>query len=187
MVVVGADVHKRTHTFVVDEVGKGLGQLTVSADAKGHDKAMCWSDGELGEDLAWGIEDCRHLSARLGTDLLDAGQAVVRVPPKLMAERRRVARTRAKSDPIDALMVARVVLREPDPPGATHRNRIDPTIDPAPKSLERATTRAQPTELLDSRTGVDARLAPELLPDILFNILTNNTSSPAATGLAAAA
>jgi len=38
MVVVGADVHKRSHTFVaVDEAaGRRLGQLTVKADAKGH-------------------------------------------------------------------------------------------------------------------------------------------------------
>ena len=33
MVVVGADVHKRTHTFVaVDEVGRKLGEKTVQAD-----------------------------------------------------------------------------------------------------------------------------------------------------------
>ncbi|HEY7594655.1 MAG TPA: IS110 family transposase, partial [Actinophytocola sp.] len=32
MVVVGVDVHKRTHTFVaVDEVGRELGQRTVEA------------------------------------------------------------------------------------------------------------------------------------------------------------
>jgi hypothetical protein len=41
MVVVGADVHKRTHTFVaVDEVGRQLGEVTVSADAEGHAKAL---------------------------------------------------------------------------------------------------------------------------------------------------
>jgi transposase len=45
---------------------------------------------------------------------------VVRVPARLMAEQRRTARTRGKSDPIDALAVARAVLREPDLPVATH-------------------------------------------------------------------
>ena len=94
MVVVGADVHKRTHTFVaVDEVGRRLGQLTVKADSTGHDKAVRWARAEFGTEIRWGIEDCRHLSARLEIDLLDAGQAVVRVPPKLMAEQRRTART----------------------------------------------------------------------------------------------
>jgi|GEM_PF-5653111 len=37
MVVVGADVHKRTHTFVaVDEVGRKLGEKVVAATTAGH-------------------------------------------------------------------------------------------------------------------------------------------------------
>jgi len=47
-----------------------------------------------------------------------AGERAVRVPPKLMAGARRSARTRGKSDPIDALAVARAALREPDLPVA---------------------------------------------------------------------
>ena len=121
MVVVGSDVHKRTHTFVaVDEAGRKLGELTVTAVSKGHDKAICWARERFGADLLWAIEDCRHLSARLELDLLDAGERVVRVPPKMMAEQRRTARTRGKSDPIDALAVARAALREPDLPVASH-------------------------------------------------------------------
>jgi transposase len=38
----------------------------------------------------------------------------------MMAEQRRIARTRGKSDPIDAAAVARAALREPDLPVATH-------------------------------------------------------------------
>ena len=49
---------------------------------------------------------------------MKAGELVVRVPPKLMAGVRRSARTRGKSDPIDALAVARAALREPDLPRA---------------------------------------------------------------------
>jgi len=114
-------VHKRTHTFVaVDEAGRKLGEKTVKAVPKGHDKAICWAREEFGDEITWAIEDCRHLSARLELDLLDAGERVVRVPPKLMAEQRRTARTRGKSDPIDALAVARAALREPDLPVAAH-------------------------------------------------------------------
>jgi transposase len=121
MVVVGADVHKRTHTFVaVDAAGVKLDEITVKATTKGHDTAVRWAQKKFGDDLKWGIEDCRHLSARLEIDLLDAGQRVVRVPPKMMAEQRRTARTRGKSDPIDALAVARAVLREPGLPEASH-------------------------------------------------------------------
>ena len=120
MVVVGADVHKRTHTFVaVDEVGRELGTRR-SMRHVGAPMAARWARERFGEELRWAIEDCRHLSARLERDLLTAGQKVVRVPPKMMAEQRRVARTRGKSDPIDALAVARAALREPDLPVASH-------------------------------------------------------------------
>ncbi|KKB97256.1 IS110 family transposase, partial [Mycobacterium nebraskense] len=121
MVVVGADVHKRTHTFVaVDQVGRKLGEKVVAATSYGHAEAVMWARERFGVEVVWGIEDCRHLSARLERDLLTAGQHVVRVPPKLMAQTRASARTRGKSDPIDALAVARAVLREPDLPVASH-------------------------------------------------------------------
>jgi transposase len=49
MVVVGADVHKRTHTFVaVDEVGKKLGDKVVSATCSGHHQALRWAREPLG-------------------------------------------------------------------------------------------------------------------------------------------
>ena len=121
MVVVGTDVHKRTHTFVaVDEVGRKLGEKVVPATTAGHLKALAWARLEFGDDLLWGIEDCRNLSARLERDLLSASQQVVRVAPKLMAQARASARTRGKSDPIDALAVAHAVLRHPDLPIAAH-------------------------------------------------------------------
>jgi len=121
VIVIGADVHKVTHTFVaVDEVGRHLGEKTVKATAAGHETALRWARTRFGGELRWGIEDCRHLSARLERDMLAAGQHVVRVPPKLMAQARASSRQRGKSDPIDALAVARAVLREPDLPTAAH-------------------------------------------------------------------
>ncbi len=121
MVVVGADVHKRTHTFVaVDEVGRKITEMTVPATTAGHANAVMWARERFGAEVVWAIEDCRHLSARLERDLLGFGHKVVRVPPKLMAQSRASARTRGKSDPIDALAVARAYLREPDLPIASH-------------------------------------------------------------------
>jgi transposase len=121
VIVIGADVHKATHTFVaVDEVGRKLGEKTVKATTAGHESALWWARREFGQELRWGVEDCRHLSARLERDMLAAGQEVVRVPPKLMAQSRASGRERGKSDPIDALAVARAVLREPDLPAASH-------------------------------------------------------------------
>ena len=121
MIVIGADVHKRKHTFVaVDEVGRRLGEKTVQATTEGHIAAIMWAREQFGTVLKWGIEDCRNMSARLERDLMGADQKVVRVPTKLMAQTRRSARRRGKSDPIDAESVARAVLREPDLPVASH-------------------------------------------------------------------
>jgi transposase len=114
-------VHKQTHTFVgVDEAARQLGHQTFPATTAGHQAAVRWARERFGTDLRWAVEDCRHLSARLERDLLTAGQVVVRVPPKMMAEQRRISRTRGKSDPIDAAAVARAALREPGLPVASH-------------------------------------------------------------------
>ena len=121
MIVIGADVHKRTHTFVaVDAVGKQLGSTVVPATTAGHRTAMQWAHARFGTEVLWAIEDCRNMSARLERDLLGADQKVVRVAPHLMAEHRRTGRERGKSDPIDALAVARAAAREPDLPVASH-------------------------------------------------------------------
>jgi transposase len=50
--------------------------------------------------------------------MLAAGELIVRVPPKLMAQSHDSARPYGKSDPIDALAVARAALHEPDLPTA---------------------------------------------------------------------
>jgi transposase len=118
MVILGADLHKRSHTVVViDETGRKLGERTVSASTEGRLELRRWA--RQWSDRRWGLEDCRHLSRRLEAELLRSGEAVVRVPPKLMAGARRSIREPGKSDPIDALAVARAVLREPDLPVAT--------------------------------------------------------------------
>ena len=117
MVIIGVDSHKRTHTFVaVDDVGRKLAEKTLTATTEGHLDALAWS--ERWPDRRWAIEDCRHLTRRLESDLLVGGEEVVRVPTRLMAGERRGGRERGKSDPIDALAVARAALREPDLPVA---------------------------------------------------------------------
>lgn len=120
MLVLGIDAHKRTHTVVaVDEAGRKLGQhTTTSATTTDHLELVRWAD-RLGADRRWAVEDCRHLSRRLERDLLTAGEAIVRVPTKMMAHARDAARTYGKSDPIDALAVARAALREPDLPASS--------------------------------------------------------------------
>ena len=119
MVVLGIDAHKRTHTVVaVDEAGRQVGvKVTQSTSTAAHLELVRWA-GRFGAQRRWAVEDCRHLSRRLEADLLAAGEQIVRVPPKLMARARDSARTYGKSDPIDALAVARAALREPGLPAA---------------------------------------------------------------------
>ena len=122
VVVIGVDAHKKTHTLVaLDGNGRRLAEKTVEATDAGHAKALHWALLKFGDDdLTWGIEDCRHVSARLERSLITTGQRVARVPTRLMARSRRSGRRPGKSDPIDAEAVARVVLREPDLPTASH-------------------------------------------------------------------
>jgi transposase len=58
------------------------------------------------------------VAGRLLADLLAAGEQVVMVPPRLMAQTRQARRVPGKSDPIDALAVARAALQEPKLPQA---------------------------------------------------------------------
>lgn len=126
VVMLGVDVHKDTHTTVAaNEVGKQIGERVVRATDAGHSRLVAWArqhftDQDYPDGRVWAIEDCRGVSARLERALLAAGERVVRVPPKLMAGARDSARTRGKSDPIDALAIARAALREPNLPAAEH-------------------------------------------------------------------
>src|SRR5439155_10272069 len=110
MIVIGVDVHKHSLTAVaVDEAGRMLDEKTVAA---ADDELLVWA-AELDSERLWALEDCRQLTRWLERQLLAAGEELVRVPPKLMAPERRAGRARGKSDPIDALAVARAALREP--------------------------------------------------------------------------
>ena len=117
-VVIGIDAHKETHTLVAtDGVGRQLDTKTVKATSEGHLAALQWA--ARWQERSWAVEDCRHLTRRLEGDLLRGGETVVRVPTRFMAEARRASRERGKSDPFDALAVARAAWREPDLPTAS--------------------------------------------------------------------
>jgi transposase len=192
MIVIGVDSHKRTHTVVAADVtGRKLAEKTVLATSAGHLELVRWA-ARLA-DHRWALEDCRHLSRRLSTDLLRAGEAVVRVPPKLMAGARRSSREPGKSDPIDALAVARAALRE-DLPVATldgperevrllvdhredlvaertraqnrlrwHLHELDPGNEPGARSLDRAVVLTGLETRLADAPGPVARIARELV------------------------
>lgn len=123
-IVIGVDAHRRTHTLVaVDPLGRKVAQKCFATNSQAHAEAVRWVRAQLGTDVVWGVVDCRSLTARLERDLLAAGHRVVRVPPRLMSRSRASSREQGKSDPIDALAVARVVLREPELPVACHNQQ----------------------------------------------------------------
>lgn len=119
MIVVGIDPHKQTHTAVALEAATGarVGEITVRARSRGYERLLSWARS-LQAELLFAVEDCRHVSGGLQRFLLARGERVVAVPPKLMAGARRGARTRGKSDAIDARAVAQAALRHPELPPA---------------------------------------------------------------------
>jgi transposase len=113
MMVVGIDPHKQSHTAVAaDELGRRQACQTVQARRDGHLQLLAWARQVAPGQRRWAVEDVRHVAGNLIRDLLAAGEQVVFVPPRLMAGERRGGRQRGKSDPIDALAIARAALRE---------------------------------------------------------------------------
>jgi transposase len=111
MIVIGLDVHKQSVTAVaIDEAGRELGSKLIEV---GSTELPAWAS-QLNSERLWAVEDCRQLTRWLERQLLGLGEDLVRVPPKLTVPERRAGRTRGKSDPIDALAIARAALREPD-------------------------------------------------------------------------
>src|SRR5215831_2372764 len=111
MIVIGLDVHKQSVTAVaVDEAGRPIDEAVIRA---GSDELLGWA-ASLDSERLWAVEDCRQLTRWLQQQLLGVGEDLVRVPPKLTVPERRAGRARGKSDPIDALAIARAALREPE-------------------------------------------------------------------------
>jgi transposase len=113
MIVLGADTHKRSHSIaaVAAATGELLGEQTIQVGRRGFDALLRWARG-VDDQRVWALEDCRHVSGGLERFLIGRGERVLRIPTHLSATARRSSRQRGKSDPIDALAVARVVLQE---------------------------------------------------------------------------
>jgi transposase len=113
MIVLGADTHKRSHTVaaVAAPTGELLGEQMVAVGRGGFGALLRWARALDGERV-WALEDCRHVSGSLERFLIERGERVLRIPTHLTAKGRRSARERGKSDPIDALNVARAALQE---------------------------------------------------------------------------
>jgi len=149
VIVVGIDPHKKSHTAaaVSGITGELIDQLTIRASDSGHRRLVRWALA-LGDGVRLALEDVRHVSGRLERALLESGIAVVRVPPRLMGQARRSGRARGKSDPIDALAVARAALAHPGLPAAR----------PAGPELELHLLLSHREDLVAERTRIQGRL-----------------------------
>ncbi|WP_410606080.1 IS110 family transposase, partial [Amycolatopsis sp. lyj-90] len=200
MVVIGIDPHKSSHTAVaVDQAGRKLGHKTVRSDDAGLLGLRAWA-ARFGIELVWAVEDGRGVAGRLVRTLIGIGAVVKWVPPKLMAACRASARTRGKSDPIDALAVARAALREPGLPTAhldqqaldlrlltdrredlVHRrtagiNRLRWHLHDLDPALGRNTHDLTRTRALATLTTAVSALDPSVRRDLALELLTEITA-----------
>jgi transposase len=149
--VIGADTHKETHTCAAVEHASGqfVEELTARGRRPGFEELLVWGR-RLGSERVWALEDCRHVSGPFERFLLARGERGVRVAPKFMGEARKSQRERGKSDSIDALAVARTVIRE----GADNL----PVAQLDERSLENKLLLDHPENLVAQRTDDQRRL-----------------------------
>lgn len=173
MVTVGIDPHKQTHTAVIiDDDGRRLGKaVTVPDDPSAVTKLLGWAGKHAaGQDVSWAIEDGRGLARRLASALVAAGQSVVWVPVRLMVAERRHTGPRGKSDPLDALAVAKAAAN-PDNTRYLSRHRTDePGTELAPLVDHRDGLIAERTRLINMMRWRLHELGPGLEPASLTTL-----------------
>ena len=119
-VAIGIDAHKGTlAAAAVDSIGRVLAETELPNDAAGHKKLLTWIRSQPGTRRV-GIEGSGSYGAGLARILLGAGEDVREVPTSLSARERQRRPTYGKSDPIDAVAIARVVARD-EPLGSPAR------------------------------------------------------------------
>ena len=115
---VGIDVHRDTHTAVgVSPFGEKLFEITVGNYEEDFQLLIAKVDEVSGKAMLspfYGLEDCRSYGERLALHLVSEGLPVVSVPPILVDEKRKHETHPEKSDSLDALGVARVMIQRFD-------------------------------------------------------------------------
>lgn len=110
MASIGIDSHKATlAAAAVDEVGRILGTREFANDPRGHAQLSSWVTSFDGFTRV-GIECSGSFGSSAARALTAAGHDVFEVPANL-SHREARRQNRGKSDPIDAIAVARVVAR----------------------------------------------------------------------------
>ena len=111
MKVIGIDSHKATLAgCAVDELGTPVDERTLGNDQAGHVALADWARSLAVDRI--GIEGSGRYGAAAARQLAAAGFDVRDVPPHLSHRERLRTHRPGKSDPTDALAIARVAARE---------------------------------------------------------------------------
>lgn len=113
---VGIDVHKDTHTAVgVSPFGEKLFELTVGNYKKDFENLTKKVD-EMKGTLSpyFGLEDCHGYGEKLSEYLYESGERILAVPSVMVERARQKATHPEKSDSLDALGVAKVMMQNID-------------------------------------------------------------------------
>jgi len=104
---IGIDAHKDTlAAAAVDQQGRQVDARTFTNTPDGYVELIDWV--------------CQHEASRIGIE--GSGSLGRQAAPQLTAQGRRRGRNHSKTDPIDALIIARVVLRDQDLPAVLCTN-----------------------------------------------------------------
>lgn len=110
-VTVGIDSHKSSLAVaVLDDLGRLLGIREFANNPIEHENLRRWVASHGGARLI-GVEGSGNFGAALTRHLLDRGEDVHEVPAFLSHRERKRTPARGKSDPQDALAIARVAAR----------------------------------------------------------------------------
>jgi len=111
-VAIGIDSHKGTlAAAAVDGLGRVMGVREFANDPTGHRAILRWVKRQ-GPPRRVGIEGSQHYGAKVASRLLADGEDVREVPSSLTYRERSRRRSKGKSDPVDAVAIARVVAAE---------------------------------------------------------------------------
>ena len=116
MTAIGIDTHKATlAACAVDELGRAVAEATFANDPAGHLAFIAWGRS-IASEATIGIEGSSSFGGPLAWSAQRAGLRVREVPPHLSRVERQRTRRPGKSDPGDALAIARVTAREQNLP-----------------------------------------------------------------------
>jgi transposase len=117
VVTIGIDAHKRTLAVcLVDELGRELAQRQFGNEGRAHRALLAWAGKLAPGERRFGVEGSGWVGRGIACFLLAQGETIVDVRGSLTDRQRHRLRGGGKSDPRDALAIARVSAREELPP-----------------------------------------------------------------------